>query len=139
MFNTNLGNKVVPIMGSDVPTQTRKATRRDTLTNTMPKPIPALFYVATENTKTGTIYLKVINTSGSALPITLDIKGTVKLAGNATLTVLKSDKIDDTNTIEDPKKVVPVTSTISGVSKTFTHTFDPYSINVLVLNRIKAK
>jgi len=139
LFNTYLGNKVVPITGDGIPTQTRKATRRDSTSGNMPKPIPAMFYVATQNTKTGAIYLKVVNTTGTPQPVTLDIKGMVKLAGEGTLVVLKSDKADDTNTIDNPEKVVPVTSKISGISKTFTRTFDPYSVSIVTINMIKAK
>jgi len=139
MFNTYLGNKVVPIAAADVPSQTRKATRRDSLANITPKPVPTLFYVATQDTKSGTIYLKVINTSGQPQAVALDLKGNVKVAPDATLVVLKSDKPEDTNTIEDPEKVVPVTSKLTGVSKSFTHTFAPYSVNVVKITTIKAK
>jgi len=139
MFNTYLGNKVVPITADGIPTQTRKATRRDSTSGNMPKPIPAMFYVATQNTKTGAIYLKVVNTTGAPQPVTLDIKGMVKLSGEGTIVVLKSDKPDDTNTIDNPEKVVPVTSKINGISKTFTRTFDPYSVNIVQINTIKAK
>ncbi len=139
VFNTNLGNKVVPTAGENIPTQTRKPTRRDSTTNTLPKPIPAMFYVATQDTKTGIIYLKVVNTTGAPQSLTLDIKGNTKLSPQGTLIVLKGAKPDDTNTIDDPEKIVPVTSKISGISKSFTHTFDPYSVNVVQINTIKAK
>jgi alpha-L-arabinofuranosidase len=139
MFNTHLGNKVVPIAGDNIPTQTRKATRRDSTAGTMPKPIPAMFYVATQDTKTGIIYLKVVNTTGTPQPVTLDIKGNAKIAPEGTLIVLKGDKPDDTNTIDNPEKIVPVTSKISGIGKSFTRTFDPYSVNIVQINTIKAK
>jgi alpha-N-arabinofuranosidase len=39
-----------------------------------------------------------------------------------------------TNSITDPKAVVPVSQTVSVAGPNFTHTFAPYSVNVLELN-----
>ncbi len=44
---------------------------------------------------------------------------------------VKSDKPTDTNTINDPEKIVPVTSTIKGVKKNFKQSFPPYSVTVM--------
>jgi alpha-N-arabinofuranosidase len=52
---------------------------------------------------------------------------------NATLVVIKGNKLDDTNTITDPEKIVPVVSKINGVSQVFTRTLDPYSVNIFQL------
>lgn len=137
MFNTNLGNKVVPITVENLPMQgiakvdTIGLSRRGPNARRPKDARPALFYVATRDTKTGVIYLKVINTSGKPQPVTLDLKGAANVAADGTMVVLKSNSPDDTNTIDDPEKIVPVTSKINGISKTFTRTFDPYSINVL--------
>lgn len=125
MFSDYLGNKVVPVNGENIPTQTRNpAKNNDTA-------IPALFYVATKDSKTGTLYLKVVNASGKAQSVTMDMKGIDKVSGNGTLVVLKGTKPEDTNTIDEPKKIIPVTSKIKGVNKTFTRIFDAYSVNVL--------
>jgi alpha-N-arabinofuranosidase len=139
LFNNYLGDKVVPTTGEGIPTQTRKATRRDSTSGVMPKPIPTLFYVTTQDTKNGVIYLKVVNTSGNPQPVTLNLKGTAKLAADGTLIVLKGDKPEDTNTIDNPEKIVPVTSKLTGISKLFTHTFDPYSVNIIKINTVKSK
>ena len=41
---------------------------------------------------------------------------------------------DDSNTIAEPTKVVPVTSKASGLGKQFSYSFAPYSVTVLVLS-----
>ena len=55
------------------------------------------------------------------------------MADKGRLTVLTSAKPEDTNTINDPEKVAPVTTKITGLGTSFTRTFAPYSINVLEL------
>jgi alpha-N-arabinofuranosidase len=48
--------------------------------------------------------------------------------------VLTSANKEDTNTITEPTKVVPVTSKASGLGKQFSYRFAPYSVTVLVLS-----
>lgn len=131
LFSNNIGNKVIPMTGENIPTQTRAPNKKDTLAGVMPKPIPALFYVTTKDTKTNTLYIKIVNTTGTAQPIAIDMKGIAKVAGEGTITVLKGSKPDDTNSINEPNKLVPVNQKISGISNSFTRTFDAYSINIL--------
>jgi alpha-L-arabinofuranosidase len=132
LFNTYLGNKVVPIAGEGIPT--RMATSADS-TNKRALPrhaaIPTLFYVATRNAQTGEVFLKLVNTSGKAQKTSIALNGAGKIATNGTMVVLRSGSPTDTNTIDDPEKIVPVTSTIKGIGKAFTRTLDPYSITII--------
>jgi alpha-N-arabinofuranosidase len=137
MFSNYLGDNVVNIAAENLPMQTRPATRRDSAANTFPKPIQSVFYVATKNNKTGAVYLKVVNTEAKAHSITIDLKGVGKVAPTATMVVLKGDKPTETNTIDDPEHIVPVTSKISGITKTFTREFAPYSVNIIELQTSK--
>jgi alpha-N-arabinofuranosidase len=135
MFNTNLGNKVVPVTGEGIPV--KMATAKDSLNKrALPKKtvIPTLFYVATRNEATGDLYLKVVNTSGKPQPVTIVLDGVEKIAPTGTLTVLKSAQPEDTNTIDEPEKIVPSTSRIKGIGKTFTRTFDGYSVSVIQMH-----
>ncbi|MFI5140296.1 MAG: alpha-N-arabinofuranosidase, partial [Sphingobacteriales bacterium] len=66
----------------------------------------------------------------------IDLNGAGKLSPEGTLVVIKGDKPEDTNTISDPKKIVPVTSKISGINKKFTRIFDAYSVSVLQINTL---
>jgi len=133
MFNTYIGNKVVPVTGDNIPTQTRPATKRDSAAGVMPKPIAAMFYVATKDSKTGVIYLKVVNATGKPQAVDINLKGVVKVSADATLVVIKGDKPEDTNTITEPERITPVTTKVKVASKSFTRTFDPYSVSVLCL------
>ncbi|WP_183580877.1 alpha-L-arabinofuranosidase C-terminal domain-containing protein [Mucilaginibacter sp. X5P1] len=133
MFSNNIGNKVVPVVGENIPTQTRNPTKKDTLAGVMPKPIPALFYVATRDNKSGVIYLKVVNTSAKAQQVDMVIDGAVKLKPEGMMTVMKGSTPEDTNTIKEPEKIVPVTTSIKGVAKSFNRIFDAYSITILKL------
>ncbi|MBE7171496.1 MAG: alpha-N-arabinofuranosidase [Williamsia sp.] len=133
IFSDYLGDKIVPATAENIPTQTRPLTRRDSVDNITPKPVPMVFYAATRDQKTGAIYLKLVNTTGKQQPVEINLKGAAKVSGDATLVVIKGDKPEDTNTIRDPEKIVPVTQKITGVSPTFTRTLDPYSVNILQL------
>jgi alpha-L-arabinofuranosidase len=133
MFSNYLGDNVVNTTAQNLPMHTRPATRRDSTANTFPKPVPSIYFVATKDSKTGTVYLKVVNTEAKAQSITIDLKGAIKVAPTATLVELKSAKSEDTNTIDDPEHIIPVTSKIQGIAKTFTREFAPYSVSVIQL------
>jgi alpha-N-arabinofuranosidase len=131
MFSNNIGDKVVPVVAENIPTQMKKLTRRDSAAGITQKIIPALFYVATRNSQKGTVYLKVVNASGTDQTVKIDMKGigTVVPAGSSV--VLKADKPEDTNSITEPEKIVPVTSQVKGLGRSFSRSFPAYSITVL--------
>lgn len=132
MFNGYLGKTVVPMTGENIPMQTRAPSRRDSANGVTPKPFPSLFYVATRDGEK--VYIKIVNASGEARPVVIDLAGVVgKVSKEGTLVVLKGSGPEDTNTIDAPGKIVPVTAAIKGIGKTFTRVFDAYSVNVLEL------
>jgi len=134
LFGSYLGNKIVPMAAENIPTQPRPLTRRDSTEGITKAPlVPTVFYSATRDTRTGIIYLKVVNTIGKQQPVEINLKGIGKIAPDATLFVVKGDKPEDTNTINDPEKIIPVSSKINGIAPAFTRTLDPYSVNILVL------
>jgi alpha-N-arabinofuranosidase len=140
MFGNYLGNKVVPITVENAPL--RKPAVKDTAGSShwpanarRPKAErPALFFVCTQDAKN--IYLKVVNTDDTPREIAISLKGG-DVSASGTLIVLKGDKPEDTNTIDEPTKIVPVTSTITGLGRSFKHTFEPYSVNVIKLTKHK--
>jgi len=99
--------------------------------------VPTVFYAATKDGKTGAIYLKVVNTIGKEQAVQIKLKGDVKLSKDATLVVIKGQKPEDTNTITDPEKIVPVVSQIKGVSTSFKQKLAPYSVNIYQLQTSK--
>jgi alpha-N-arabinofuranosidase len=92
-----------------------------------------LHYCATRDTKTGAIYVTVVNTQSTPKPVVITLKGADPLASEATAMTLSSPSPDDTNSIDDPDHVVPVTTIVRNVKPTFTHAFAPYSVTVLQL------
>lgn len=133
MFNTYLGDNVVPVDGANIPQQWQKLSGRDSAEGKRPKQIPALFYVATKDSKTGMVYLKIVNTQDKAQAINIKLQGASKVINAGQQIVLKANDPLETNTIDDPKKIVPVTSPLKKVNKNFTYDAAPYSITVLQL------
>jgi alpha-N-arabinofuranosidase len=131
MFNTYLGDKVVAGEAENIPTQTWKPPTPRNRTAPPPKEIPTLFFVATRSTRTGTIYLKVVNTAATAQSVRINLKGVAAVSSDGLSVVLTSPNPLDTNSINDPTKIVPVTMKISGLGASFTRDFAPYSINIL--------
>lgn len=133
MFSTYIGDQVVSVDAKNIPTQLRKLSRRDSLNNVNAENIATLYYVATKNSKTGTVYLKMVNTGNSAQKISINVNGVAKVASNGLSVILKADDPKQTNSITDPEKVVPVTKKIKGMKKKFNYVFPAYSISVLQL------
>jgi alpha-N-arabinofuranosidase len=131
LFSQYLGNKIVPVAAENVPTQERPMSRRDSAEKITHKPVPTLFYAATKDSKTGMLYLKLVNTTGKEQTVQLNLKGVVSVTADATVTVIKGDKPEDTNSITEPEKIVPASSTIKGVKQNFEHVLPPYSVSIL--------
>jgi alpha-N-arabinofuranosidase len=137
MFNTYLGDHVVPIAAANIPMQTWQPAAPKTkpgeaaATPPPPKQVPTLFFVATKDSAKGTIYLKVVNTAGTPQAVQIKVNGSPNVAPEGTAITLSSAQPGDTNSITEPAKIVPVTEKIGGLGSNFTRTFAPYSINVL--------
>jgi alpha-N-arabinofuranosidase len=95
--------------------------------------LPSLFFDATRDSQTGTIYWKVVNRAATAQPLQIDISGVQSVAAKGTAIVLQAEKPEDTNSLLAPKKIVPVTKKANKLGSSFTRTFPPYSITILEL------
>ncbi len=133
MFGNYLGDKVVPVAGEDIPKFELPQSREEKQRGMNPSSVPEIYYVATKNSKTGVVYLKVVNVVGTPQKVSIAFDGDVKVASKAIKVELKSANPSDTNTIDNPKNIIPVKSNIK-VSKNFEYTFAPYSITVLQIN-----
>ncbi len=92
-----------------------------------------LFYSATLNSAKKQLYLKIVNASSDAQPVRLALPG-VHPAGDAKLVRLSAPDTQTTNSIDDPRQVVPVESTVRNVSSDFSLTLPAYSIQVLQID-----
>ena len=90
-----------------------------------------LFTSVTRDPARGLLYVKLVNASTVEQPVTLQVTG-ARTAGDATLWTLRGNSRAETNSITDPKRIVPVKSTLAA-SATMHHTVPPLSIQVLVL------
>ena len=117
MFSTNLGNESVKSSISNVPLGADTSEQ--------------VFYSVTKDSKTGTLFLKVVNVSDSIQTPVIEINSAKEIVAEGKETVLWSKKVTDTNSIDDPENVTPVTSIVKGLGNHFTYHFKPHSVTVL--------
>ena len=86
----------------------------------------------TKDSKTGALTIKMVNVTDVPRTTTIMIDGALGLApiGKA---ITLSGKPEETNSITDPKHLVPVESDVPDVGASFSYTFPPYSVTVLQL------
>ena len=136
LFAQNCGDVILPVKAEGIPTieQPVPAGRRGGAPTT--RRVSGIYYSATRDTKSGAIYLKVVNVDGKAQRVSVQINGATKIASKGQAVVLSADKVDDTNSITDRDRLVPRTEQVDGLSADFTREFPAYSITVL---KLKAK
>jgi alpha-L-arabinofuranosidase len=76
--------------------------------------------------------VKLVNATAAAAPVQIDFTGAKTIAGTATALTLAADP-QATNSIDAPRTVVPVASTLPGVKSGFTYTVPASGIVVLTL------
>jgi alpha-L-arabinofuranosidase len=89
-----------------------------------------LFYSATINSAKKQLYLKLVNASSDPKPLTLALPGSHP-APNAKLVRISAPDTQTTNSIDDPKRIIPVESSIHNASSKFSITLPPYSIQAI--------
>jgi alpha-N-arabinofuranosidase len=136
MFGTLQGDEVLAVTAQNLPTYTWIQTGRTR--NGVAQPprtneVKSLFYSALRDSKTGKLIVKVVNRADTAQSVQIEISGAKAIAAKGTATVLKAENRDATNSLKEPKKVVPVTETVDSLGTNFTRSFPPCSITVLEL------
>jgi alpha-L-arabinofuranosidase len=95
--------------------------------------VPTLAANAGRVDKTGEILLKVINGADEPRAVTVRLDGAGPLQPTGQATTLTSARLEDENSLEQPTKVAPVTTSVSGIAPRFTYTFPARSLVVLRL------
>jgi len=143
MFSVHHGDLVLPTTAKGIPTREwqppapggrRGAPGTPTPPPQPPPPpqqVPMVFCEATRDSKTGTLFLKVVNRAGTPQPVQVEISGLAAVESKGQIITLSAKAPDETNSIAEPTKIVPVTMNVDGLGANFTHTFPPYSITVL--------
>jgi len=90
-------------------------------------------YSVTRDTRTGKVFVKVVNTGGDARPVKLVLNGLGNVRTEGQAVTLHADGPTDTNSITEPTKIMPVSAPLKNVAPTFEYTFPAWSITVLEL------
>jgi alpha-L-arabinofuranosidase len=114
MFGSMVGDTVVPTTATGDPGK--------------------LFWSVTRDSKTGAAYVKLVNASPSARLVHLDLAGIGSVGANGSATVLAGAGPRETNTLADPNRIVPVTTVVTGLGKSFDRILPPFSITVLTVH-----
>jgi alpha-L-arabinofuranosidase len=136
MFSLHHGDLVVPVSAQGIPTREwqppagRAATPGVQPPKPAPQQVPTLFFDATRDSGTGTLYLKLVNRAGAPQALRVEIAG-VTVEPKGRMIAMSASSPDDTNSITEPRKIVPLTSDVEGLGANFTRTLPAYSITVL--------
>jgi alpha-N-arabinofuranosidase len=91
------------------------------------------FYSVTEDTAKRKLYLKLVNGSSDAQAVRIELPG-AKLAAEGQVISLTAHDTQATNTIEEPRNLVPVESAVRISGDTLEHEMPGYAIQVLVMD-----
>lgn len=92
------------------------------------------FYSVTRDAAKRVLYLKLVNASSSAQQLKISLDGVKDVKSTAKLVTLSAATTAETNSINDPRRVAPVESTVKVAGKEFERTVPGYSIQVLEIS-----
>jgi alpha-N-arabinofuranosidase len=133
MFSTMHGDEILATASQDIPTREWQPRAPRGGAPPPPRQIRELFFSATRDRKSGTIFLKVVNARGAAQQIQVQITGVQNISFEGEAISLSADSLIDTNSMEQPQRVVPRSARVGNLSENFTRELPPYSITVLKL------
>ncbi len=92
------------------------------------------FYaVAGHDEVSGDIVIKAINTGREPIAATLNLRGVDQIRPNGTIAVLTSSDLSDNNSLDEPRRVVPVETQMNNAGREFSHEFPARSFSLLRL------
>jgi alpha-N-arabinofuranosidase len=95
---------------------------------------PRLFESVTVDSKRHRVIVKLVNGSSHPQAVKIELSGAKGVHSKAALTTLSALTMEATNSITNPKRIVPVVSSISNAAPTFTHTVPAYAIQIIDLD-----
>jgi len=114
MFNTHLGDHI--------------------LDSNLDAANPRLFETVSVDSKSHRVIVKLVNGSSQPQAVNIKLSGAKGVHSKAAVTTLSAPTMEATNSITDPKRIVPVVSSINNAAATFTHTVPAYAIQILDLD-----
>jgi alpha-N-arabinofuranosidase len=110
MFSTNVGDQYLKLTHTDTDVQAS----------------------ATRDSKTGDLFIKLVNPTAKEVNLHLDLKGATNVADSAAVQTLAAEP-NATNSIDHPTTVVPASTTFTGVKPGFDYPVPASSIVVLTV------
>ena len=133
MFSTQHGDEILATESKDIPTREYRPRRGPRGAAPQPQQIREVFSSATRDSGSGTIFLKVVNVSGTARRVDHQIAGVAAFAPGTAVTTLAGESLNDTNSLQDPGRILPRTDKEDILQPNFTREYPPYSITILQL------
>jgi len=133
MFSSMHGNEILATDSEGIPMLTWQPAARRGGNPPRPQQLRQVFFDATRDSKKGIVYVKVVNEGGTPQRINLQISGAKTIASEGEAVVLAANSPDETNSLNEPNKVVPRVEAVSGLGVDYTRELPPYSITVLKL------
>ena len=90
--------------------------------------IEELYYIASVDTDTNDVIVKVVNIDDKAVTSVIEIDGVDRIDG--TVTDIKDCALDSKNSFENPTLVSPKENTITSDTNSFEYNFDKHSITI---------
>ncbi|SPE60858.1 Alpha-L-arabinofuranosidase domain protein [Verrucomicrobia bacterium] len=131
MFSIMHGDQILATDSQDIPTREWQPRAQRGGNPPPPRQIRQIFFDATRDSRSGLIYLKVVNEAGTAQRIDIQINGAAKIEPDGEAVSLTASSPNDTNSPEQPQKIVPRTQRVGDLSANIAREFPPYSITVL--------
>ena len=95
---------------------------------------PRVYASVTRDEKLHKLFIKMVNASSETLPLSIALSGVAKVGPEVKVITLSGKTPNATNSIANPKAVVPVEHRIQVAGPKFERSFAPYSINVLEMS-----
>jgi alpha-N-arabinofuranosidase len=95
--------------------------------------VPPIQYSVTRDTKSGVIYLKMVNVNAAPQPVNITVVGVNSFTPPSVAIALSAEKVTDTNSIDEPTRIVPIVSKLPDIRPLFSYTLAPFSVTVLRL------
>jgi alpha-N-arabinofuranosidase len=87
---------------------------------------------ATRDSRTGEIFIKLVNPQPTAEQLSIHLRG-VKSIGSKSVALILAGDSEDTNSITEPKKIIPVETNLQHLNPDFVYPMPRHSIVVLKL------
>ncbi|HYJ38458.1 MAG TPA: alpha-L-arabinofuranosidase C-terminal domain-containing protein [Chitinophagaceae bacterium] len=115
LFSINRGTNVVPLLENNKPVSGQDS----------------VYANAVIDKNTNELIVKIVNVSGKVQSKEILVEGIKKLNENASLTVLKSDDLDEVNSIANPTNVKPTEQNLKLKGKKISLPLAPYSFTIV--------